>query len=429
MSDTTVIKIMRPTVPRCHSAARTEAARLWNRMVRLHRWFRRRHRPWPSESQFKAHFKGRFALHSQTVQALVEKFFANIDSTRENRRHGRREMRYPWKTKKYFTVPWKGQAVRRKGNRLMLPMGRGRKPIRVRIPNNLPPGEIVQVEMGFRELNVTIKRASTSDVVGASMAGGVDDGVAALDPGIIHLAMVTDGDEALAVVGRGLRSIIQGHNKAKAEIFAKLDGCKRGSRRWRKLRRALARLKRQRQNRQRNCLHHAANAVVEWCERRGVATLVVGDITNINRGKKGKRSKRLNQENGHNPLGQFYAYLDYKLARIGARLVRACEAYTTQTCPACGHRHKPAGRVYRCTSKTCSFEAARDVVGASNLRNKHLNGGIIVAGMTIPSGITKYLRPVRLRGGVDPMTRGKLPYYHPPTDSTSLEEGAHVPGV
>lgn len=175
-------------------------------------------------------------------------------------------------------MPWKGQAVKRHGNRLILPMGRSRKPLRVRIPGNLPSGKIVEVELGFRELRVTIKR-----VVAEKPAG---ENVAALDPGIIHLGVVTDGEVTLAVVGRGLRSIIQGHNKAKAEIFAKLDGCKKGSRRWRKLRRALARLKRQRQNRERNLLHHAANTVVAYCERQRIGTLVVGDITEINRGKK-----------------------------------------------------------------------------------------------------------------------------------------------
>lgn len=95
MEQSTVIKIARPTVPKRQSEARAEAARLWNRMVKLHRWFRRRRRPWPMPEQFKSHFKGHFALHSQTVQALIEQFFANIDSTRENRKNGRREMRYP----------------------------------------------------------------------------------------------------------------------------------------------------------------------------------------------------------------------------------------------------------------------------------------------------------------------------------------------
>ena len=399
--------------------ARRESARLWNRMVKLHRWFRRRHRPWPTCEQFKTHFKGRFDLHSQTVQALIEGFFANIDSTRANRKSGHREMRYPWKLKKYFPVTWKGQAVKRNGRCLTLPMGRGRRPLRARIPGNLPPGKIVEVELGFRELRVTVKQTFVEKPAG--------ENVAAMDPGIIHLGVVTDGDETLAVVGRGLRSIIQGHNKAKAEIFAKLDGCKKGSRRWRKLRRALARLKRQRKNRVRNLLHHAANAMVAYCERRCIGTLVVGDITEINRGKKNKRSRRLNQENGNNPLGQLYDYLEYKLVRIGASLVRENEAYTTQTCPVCGHRYKPAGRLYRCRNPRCGFEAPRDVVGATNLLNRYLNGGTIVAGTLIPAGIAKYLRPVKLRSGVVPMTRGVLTRYHPPMDPAPSVVGANAP--
>lgn len=158
MEQSTVIKIQRRAMTLRQTETRREAARLWNRMVKLHRWFRRRHRPWPTEAQFKAHFKGRFDLHSQTVQALIEGFFTNIDSTRTNRKNGRREMRYPWKMKKYFPVTWKGQAVKRHGRCLILPMGRGRKPIRMKMPAKLPPGQIVEVELGFLELRITLKK-------------------------------------------------------------------------------------------------------------------------------------------------------------------------------------------------------------------------------------------------------------------------------
>ncbi|MFY9226607.1 MAG: hypothetical protein WAQ98_28285 [Blastocatellia bacterium] len=36
--------------------ARIEAARLWNRMVKLHLYFRKRNKKWPTQSQFEKHF-------------------------------------------------------------------------------------------------------------------------------------------------------------------------------------------------------------------------------------------------------------------------------------------------------------------------------------------------------------------------------------
>ncbi|HEX7324300.1 MAG TPA: transposase [Rhodanobacteraceae bacterium] len=389
--------------------------------MRVHRYCRKRHWPWPTEPQFKAHFKRRFALHSQTVQASIEKFFANVEATRQNRRRGRKELRYPWRDKKYFGVIWKGQAIRRNGRCLVLPMGRGRAPVCVRVPAALPPGQIVQVELGYRRINVTLHREIT-DVP-------TRPDVAAMDPGVIHLGVITDGAAALAVVGRGLRSIVQGHNKAKAEVVARRAHCQRHSRRWRRLGRTLGKLARRRENRAHNLLHHAANAVVRYCEERNVGTLVAGAITNISRGKHGKRSRRLNQDVGNTPWGRWYSYLDYKLARIGAVLVQESEAYTTQACPVCSHRYKPAGRVYRC--RQCGFGAPRDLVGASNLLNRYLHGGVIVPGALIPHGRPKYLRPAWLKKPAQrrssPRDARHVARYHPQTDPTSSEAGAHAP--
>lgn len=395
-----MIKIALPAMKSSFGEARCEAARLWNRMVRLHHWLRKHQRPWPSKGDFEKHFKGRFRLHSQTVQALIGKFFANIDTTRTNRANGEHKARYPWRTKRYLSVPWKGQGIHVKGRYISLPMGRGRSPLRLKLPRSLPSGQIVQAELGFYELRLTFKRPAQD--------AGACEGIAAMDPGVIHLGMITDGQQTLGIVGRGLRSVIQGHNRKKAVLSARLARCTKGSRRWKKLKHALGRSARRRDRFQRNLLHHAANEIVHFCEERQIGTLVAGDITQMNRGKKKKSSRRNNQANGNQPLGQFYTYLGYKLRRIGAVLETQNEAYTSQTCPVCGHRHKPAGRVYHCPR--CGFTAPRDSVGAHNQLNKYRHDGVIRPGVYVPSGTVKYLRPVAMRRGVvDPMARGRWP--------------------
>ncbi len=58
---------------------RHAAGALRTRLVKIPRFCRRRHWPWLTEAQLKVHFKRRFPLHSQTVQALIEKFCATID--------------------------------------------------------------------------------------------------------------------------------------------------------------------------------------------------------------------------------------------------------------------------------------------------------------------------------------------------------------
>lgn len=386
--------------------ARAECARLWNRLVKLHKYIRRRRWGWPSKYNLQAHFKGRFALHSQTIQALIDKFAANIDSTREKRKNGDKKARYPWRDQKRFQiVPFKGQCIKQKGNTLTLPMGRGRKPIRIRIPGNLPMGKIVAAEIGFRELRLTIKQ----EVCAVESAG---DNIIAGDPGIIHQLVITDGEDSLGIVGRGLRSLIQGKNKQLAIYTRLLSKTKKGSRRNRKIRVAKARMLEQFENRKRNLLHQSSKKVIDYCVEREAGTLVVGDIADIARNKRKtkKGSRRSNQENSNNPLAILYQYLEYKGALNGVELVKINEAYTSQTCPACGHRHKPAGRTYKCKNKNCDFVGVRDEVGSINILNKYINDGRIVTGTMLPSGNVKYLRPVKLasRNGVDRLAGGKL---------------------
>jgi putative transposase len=410
MDAITVVKIQLPSMRTVDTAARKEASRLWNRMVKLHRWFRKRQLPWPSESMFEKHFKGRFALHSQTVQALIQKFFSNIETARTNRKHGNKTARYPHRLKPYFPVMWKASAIKHDGHSIFLSMGKGRDPLKFRLPR-IPARKVIAAELGYRELRLTLKK-EIPDVEKPS-------GMAAADLGIIHLAMVTDGQESICVVGRGLRSIIQGHNKKKSALSARLSRCKRGSRRWKKLKRSMRVSARHRDNAQRNLLHHAANTVKDFCQKQDIGTLAVGDIREINRNKRKKSSKRLNQENGNNPLGQFVKYLRYKLERVGCKVVLVNEAYTTKTCPVCGHKHKPAGRTYRCHS--CGNVFARDEVGAVNILNRHLNGEI-VPGTLLPTNKIKYLRPVKFRSAVVPLTPGKwLGQVHDASDTTMGE--------
>jgi len=426
VKDSRVIKINIGAPTPAQTQARREAARLWDRLVKVHKYCRNRHWSWPNKDQLQKHFKGRFALHSQTVQGIIDKFCANIDSTRTRRKQGDKLARYPWRERKTFqTVVWKGQSVKCHGNRLTLPMGRGRKPLCVKIPANLPPGKLAMVELGFRELRLVL----VNDVDAAPAAGM---NVVAADPGVIHQAVLTDGIESMAVVGRGLRSLTQGKNKRVAELTRLIDKCQKGSRRRRKLKRRKARVLERYARQTHNLLHHSANQIIDFCVAREAGTLVVGDVADISRNKHKTRkgSRRSNQENSGNPLGQLYNYLEYKGALRGVRLVKLDEAYTSQTCPHCSHRRKPVGRIYRCTNPECGFVGVRDEVGAANILNKYLHGGKMIPGIILPTGKVKYHRPVRLhaaRPGVGRLTGGTLLGTTPCPVPVLSSAGAHAP--
>ncbi|WP_372759314.1 RNA-guided endonuclease InsQ/TnpB family protein [Litorivivens sp.] len=392
MDQQTVVKVNIGHPDKRQTELRLESARLWNRLVRVHKFCRKKQWDWPSKGQLEKHYKGRFNLHSQTIQAIIGKFIANVDTASALRKSGDKRARYPWRDRKRFqVVMWKGQSIRRKGNRVILPSKSGEKKLSIRIPQNLPPGKITQAELGYRELRLTIKQTH-ADVESAG------ENQVNADLGIIHFAAMTDGVDAEIIVGRGLRSLTQNKNRKLGIIQRKLSKTAKGSRQTRKLRKSKARLLSKYENQKHNFLHHAANAMIDYCKEREAGTLVVGDCIDMarNKRKETKGSRRLNQENSGNPLGQLISLLKYKGARNGVEIHKQNESYTTQTCPKCGHRYKPSGRMYICRKDTCDFIGIRDIVGASNIGNKFQNGGKIVPSALVPPLKAKYLRVIKM---------------------------------
>jgi putative transposase len=109
-------------------AAQMEAARVWRYCLERHQQARREHMPWPNRDDLQRETKsGQYALHSQSIQMVCQQFLANVDTIKQLR-HTNPRHRYPHHSKKYMTVHWPAQAVSRQGQRLILPMGRGRTP-------------------------------------------------------------------------------------------------------------------------------------------------------------------------------------------------------------------------------------------------------------------------------------------------------------
>src|SRR5437899_12918197 len=109
-------------------AAQQEAAQVWNTCMELHKDARQAHKQWPGQQELHQATKGKFALHSQSVQAVFRAFLGTIETTRKLREeHPQMKMKYPWRTKRFYPVHWPAQAVSRENGRVVLPMGKGRK--------------------------------------------------------------------------------------------------------------------------------------------------------------------------------------------------------------------------------------------------------------------------------------------------------------
>ena len=356
--------------------AQMEAAQVWNVCCELHREARRAGSKWPGETDLRAATKRRFALHSQSVQAIVCAFLADIETTRKLRAtHPEMRMKYPWKTKRFYPVRWPAQAVCVERGRVVLPMGRGRASLvlHLDLPENSGACTLVW-NRGF-ELHVCIEVPQAKHAPGNVRA--------TVDLGEIHLAAVTTNtDAALVVSGRGIRSLKRLRNVRHQQIARKQARCKKHSRQWKRLQRAKNKMARSIERRVRDMRQKATRQIIDFCEEQEVGTLFIGNPHGVRNKNNGRHH---NQRMAQWEYGRDIDYLTHKSKQARIECFAGSERGTSSQCPVCRHKHKPRGRVWKC--KKCGFRGHRDVVGSVNMHRVAYEQQV-----TFPRSVT-YLRP------------------------------------
>ena len=319
----------------------------------------------------------------------------NIATTRTLRAQGSRKAKYPYKPKARMTMEWTNQGPRydAEKRRLVLPMGR-----------KAPSIVIKRIELASEELRSGMKLVWHDGAVelhvGADQPERVPlgQGRATVDLGEIHqAAVVTSDGAAMAMSGRGIRTLKRKHCQRLADLSAKRKRRAKGSKRDDRLeavrQEATVRFDR-RVGHLRNC---GVKAVIQFCADHGAKEIWVGNPDGVrkrNCGRKHNRRMALWE------YGEDLRLLEDKALRAGMTFGKGDERGTSSTCPQCGHRHKPKGRQWRCPK--CSFQGHRDVVGAFNMHAKAYPGTPVP---DFPREVT-YLRPgpIQKRGNEDPPT-------------------------
>ena len=152
--------------------------------------------------------------------------------------------------------------------------------------------------------------------------------------------------------------------------------------------------------------HKQTSCLVNTLHQEGVEKLVIGDVRTIrqNLDVGSKTNQKLHQWS----FGSIRHKLTYKAERLGMRVVIQEESYTSRTCPACGHRYKPHGRMYRCRNPLRTFVFHRDGVGAVNIRQKYTGSGPVVGAMASPTGV-RYQPHLRRSAALNGSDRERLP--------------------
>ena len=307
-----------------------------------------------------------YPMHAHTIDAAQQGFFKACVTTRALRKAGFPEANFPWRSKKFRTTTWKNTAINFANGIVRLSNGQGNARIKIVLPERLHNVlKVLEVRLVFDKRS----RKYTWHIVvenGKQAKQPRGNNVVSVDPGEIHPAVVGDEHSTTIITGRERRSKQRGHAKALKFFSKALAKKKKGSKRYRRLVRAKSRCKAKHRKVMRDMEHKISKAIVEEAIARDAATIVYGDIRNIADGI--DKGKNHNQHMAQWDHGKVRAYTEYKAAAEGIAVVLQNEAYTSKTCPSCGNKHKPKGRVYRCRS--CGFSGHRDVVGQINILSK-----------------------------------------------------------
>ena len=110
--------------------------------------------------------------------------------------------------------------------------------------------------------------------------------------------------------------------------------------------------------------HKLSHDIIQTAVAHGVKTIKLEQLSNI---RSTTRTSRKNNRSLHNwSFHRLARYIEYKAKLAGIEVLYVNPAYTSQTCPVCGRRHRAKDRKYVCE---CGVHTHRDIVRAWNICN------------------------------------------------------------
>jgi putative transposase len=361
-------------------AARRESARLWSDLVELHFDIRTSGERWPTKEDLQKEFKGKYPnLHSQSIQQIIGEFVEAVSASRQLRKNGAspEEAKYPYRKSEFRDIVYTNQGAKIRDRYLMLPNGEAGT-LKVKLPAIEIVGRLMEVRLCFHSIILVCEIADEIKLV---------ESIIGVDLGVNTLIAAANEDKAVLISGRALKADIQYRNKELAHISSLMSHKVKGSRAWKRLRRAKARLLARSERRLNDKLHKATRKVAdEFPNAKAYVGKPFNDAAQ-------KLNRRQSQQVSSASNAKIIRMLDYKLA--GA--IQVDEHFTSQTCHVCGARQK-ARRIYQC--KQCGTRLPRDVNGALNIRSIGLHNQMLSGG-SLPQSI-KFKYPENFSGS----TRG-----------------------
>ena len=370
-----------------------ETASAWNDTVREANSYYFTTKKWLSKTEIQAVRKQTYNLHSQTVQAIADKYAANRETIRKLRKTDKKA-KYPWRKKYYYCIPLKKASMEISDGIIKIKKAEYGSPL----IDLLTKKKKKNWNEKFPKKNnyISIPNLATEDLTECNYAEIVwrngaywftysvevpeknltsyEFKVAGGDLGEIHAVSAATEDKSLLISGRSMRSISQFRAKTLGELSKLMSRCKKGSRQWRKYNKAKSHVRQKSKNQLEELEHKTTKEVILFLEEEKVTHFVIGNVSGIEKNtKKDENKKRKNNKVRRQQLslwnqGKIKEKLTYKAKLKGIEVEETEESYTSQNCPFCGGRHQADGRNFICSvHKT---EIHRDVNGAQNIARK-----------------------------------------------------------
>ncbi len=196
-----------------------------------------------------------------------------------------------------------------------------------------------------------------------------------IDIGLHNLLTCYDSDGRSMIFGRRYLNICHRYDKELARVQSQWGRCQASKGiEYPKPSKKIRKRYEKKKNSVRDYLHKVTHAVTVYCEEHDIHTVIIGDITGIRRKK--DLGSVTNQKLHGLPYKKVYEMLAYKLKKIGIRLCKQEESYTSQCSPYSEEVSKKyatkSSRVKRGLYVTEGKIYHADAVGAYNILRKYL---------------------------------------------------------
>lgn len=313
--------------------------------------------------QLKTRFPAYAQVYSKVLQMALKTLDANFKSYKELSKTDETANPPKFRGYKYFfTLKYNQSGFKVKTGYLILSHKVSKDLLKFKIPEKFSFDKIYQVDI-YQDKQT--RKYFASIVYDYKEPEYVDNGLyQAIDLGVTKQALINTQGKFLDIVN-GRPDLYW--KKPVAELQARRDHCKKGSRKWKQLNT----LKKECETKQKNQLldqqHKMAKQIVENTKAN---TIIIGDL-NVKQMAQGKRHLNRSTQNTGS-LARFSGFLTYKAQKVGKKIIRISEYRTSKACCVCGKIHdmKISDRIMKCD---CGNELDRDRNSAVNIMVRFLS--------------------------------------------------------